>query len=170
MNDLKQQILEGKIFIYPTDTVYGLGCNALDKTSVDKIKNIKGREPDKPLSIIAPSIDWINKHCIVDFNLKKYLPGAYTIILKKKDEKFLSHVSSGDSIGVRIPDNDFCDSIRENGIPFITTSVNLAGEKPITQISEVPETVKNNVDILVDEGKLSGVPSTLIIDGEKIKR
>ena len=77
------EILNGKIFVYPTDTIYGLGCNALDGASVNKIKKMKGRDKDKPISVIAPSIDWIRENCIVDFDLHKYLPGPYTLILKK---------------------------------------------------------------------------------------
>src|SRR3989338_11323139 len=95
------QIKKGKLFIYPTDTIYGLGCNAENKESVNKIKEIKKRDKDKPLSIIAPSFTWINKNLIIDTDLSKYLPGPYTIILKKKVTEFLSHVSSKDSLGIR---------------------------------------------------------------------
>jgi L-threonylcarbamoyladenylate synthase len=167
---MNREILDGKIFIYPTDTVYGLGCNALNISSVEKIKKIKNRDFKKPLSIIAPSLKWIEKYCLVDFDLKKYLPGPYTLILKKKNKNFLKHVSSGDSIGVRMPDNEFCDEIRKTEVPFITTSVNLSGEKAIIRISEIPKNIKDQVDIIVDEGELSGRPSTIVIDGKEIKR
>jgi len=170
MSDLKQQVLAGKIFIYPTDTVYGLGCNALDEEAVARIKEIKKRDKNKPLSVITPSIDWIGKYCVVDIVLDKYFPGPYTVILKKKNKKFLDHVSSGDSLGVRIPSSDFCDVVRLSGVPFVTTSVNLSGEKPAKKISEISKDIKNQVDVIIDEGKLSGKPSTLIVGGKEIKR
>ena len=72
-NNLIQEILSGKIFIYPTDAIYGLGCNAENIDAVNKIKEIKQRDKDKPLSVIAPSIDWIKENLIVDYNLNKYL-------------------------------------------------------------------------------------------------
>ena len=166
----KKEIKAGKIFIYPTDTVYGLGCNALNEKAVEKIKEMKKRDEKKPLSIIAPSVSWIHEHFIVDLNLEKYLPGPYTVILKKKIPFFLKWVSAGDSMGIRIPDNVFCRKVQKSGIPFVTTSVNISGSKSITQISELSDDIKKQVDIIIDDGILNGKPSTLIINGKEIER
>jgi len=166
---LTKEILEGKIFIYPTDTIYGIGWHALNENAVSKIKEIKGRDKDKPMSIIAPSKEWIKENCIIDVDLDKYLPGPYTLILKKKDPNFLSCLSP-ETLGVRIPDNDFCREIQNSNVPFVTTSVNLSGEKPITSISELKPEIKDKVDIIINSGELSGKPSTLVINGKEIKR
>jgi len=170
LNELKHEILAGKIFIYPTDTIYGLGCNVLDKDAVEKIKEIKNRDKDKPLLIIAPSFKWIEENCIIDVELKNYLPGPYTIILKKRNKEFLNWVSETDSLGIRIPDNNFCKEIQKSGVPFITTSVNLSGEPFVKKISDISEEIKKHVDVIVEGGELSGRPSTLIINGKEIKR
>ncbi|MDP3026973.1 MAG: L-threonylcarbamoyladenylate synthase [Nanoarchaeota archaeon] len=169
--NLKKQIFAGKIFIYPTDTIYGIGCDATNKEAVNKIREIKQRD-SKPFSIIAPSINWIKESCIIDKGLEinKYLPGPYTIILKKKNPAFLSWVSDTDSLGVRIPDNDFCKKIQKSGVPFITTSVNLSGEPFAINMGNIKEEIKNKVDFIIDEGELNGKPSTLIIDGKETKR
>jgi len=167
-SDLKENILAGKVFIYPTDTLYGLGCNAEDEKAVAKIREIKGRD-EKPLSIIAPSLEWINENLIVDLDLGKYLPGPYTIILKKKNPKFLSHVSSTDSLGIRIPNHDFCFELQKTGVPIITTSVNFSGQPSSLSIKDIPEEIKSQVDFVV-EGEVSGKPSTLIIDGKEVVR
>jgi len=167
---LKEKIESGKIFIYPTDTVYGLGCDASNSHAVAKIKTIKDRDSEKPLSVIAPSISWIQEHCIVDYDISKYLPGPYTLILKKKNIDFLKDVASGDSLGVRIPDSEFCDRVREIGKPFVTTSVNLDGEDPAVSVSEINLEIIEKVDEIVDSGKLNGNPSTLIIDGKEKSR
>ena len=166
---LTNQIKQGKIFIYPTDTIYGIGCDATNKQVVTKIRKIKQRDK-KPFSIISPSINWIKENFIVEVNLKKYLPGPYTLILKKKDKEFLNWVSDTDSLGIRIPDDDFCRKIQKAGVPFITTSVNLSGQSPITKISEIPRQIINKVDIIVDKGELNAMPSTLIINGKEVKR
>jgi L-threonylcarbamoyladenylate synthase len=166
--ELKQKILQGKIFIYPTDTLYGLGCNALNKKSVSRIRDIKKRD-NKPFSLIAPSFEWISKFLIVDVDLKKYLPGKYTIILKKKNPEFLSWVSDKETLGVRIPDNEFCFQVQKAGLPFITTSVNFSGEKPSISLEEIPEEIKSQVDIII-KGKVSGKPSILVIEGKEIER
>ena len=169
-SEIIEQIKKGKIFIYPTDTIYGLGCDATNLESVEKIKGIKGRDKDKPLSIITPSIDWINKHLIVDCDLKKYLPGPYTILLKKKNPKFMNHVSNNEMLGIRIPNNDFTKSIQKADLPFITTSVNLSGEPFLTKISDLNQVIKKQVDHVIDIGPLTGKPSTLILNGKEIKR
>lgn len=166
---LQQAILQGKIFIYPTDTVYGIGCDALNKDAVEKIRQIKKRD-QKPFSVIAPSVEWIKENCIVDYDLKKYLPGAYTLILKKKNKSFLNWVSSAETLGVRMPNHSFAEKIQKINIPFITTSVNFSGEKPASDIKEVPQEILKAVDIIIDGGKLKRRPSTLIINGKEILR
>ena len=165
-----QEILAGKIFIYPTDTIYGIGCNAEDKQAVEKIKQIKSRDKDKPLSIIAPSKEWIKQNCIVDVELDKYLPGPYTLILKKKNPDFLNQVSPTESIGVRIPDCSFSSQVEKAKVPFITTSVNLAGEPFATTIDNIPNQILKKADVVIDEGELNGRPSTLIKEGNEITR
>ena len=166
---LKKEISKGKIFIYPTDTVYGIGCNALDEEAVEKIRKIKKRD-EKPFSVIAPSFEWVSDNLIIDVNLEKYFPGAYTVILKKKDKKFLKEVSASDTLGVRIPDSEFTKKIQKAGFPFVTTSVNFSGEKPANNIQEISKEILKQVDYIIDMGELSGKPSTLVIDGKEIKR
>lgn len=170
MDEIIKDILEGKIFIYPTDTIYGIGCNAIDIDAVEKIKQLKQRDRDKPISIIAPGFSWIKKHCIIDVDLKQYLPGPYTLILKKKDFNFLSHVSPTEFLGIRIPDCDFSKKVRKAGVPFITTSVNLSGEPFAKTIWEIPQQILDKADIIIDEGELNGNPSKLIKNGKELKR
>jgi len=173
---MKKQIIKliksGAIFIYPTDTVYGLGCNALNKKSVERIKEIKARDKNKPLSLIAPSKAWIFKNLIVKKSLvNKYLPGKYTLILKKKNPNFLSYVSKTNTLGIRIPKHNFTKLIQKANVPFVTTSVNLSGEKPASDLNEISKNIIEKVDIIINSGKLSGKPSTIILEnGKKLKR
>jgi L-threonylcarbamoyladenylate synthase len=168
--ELKELILLGKIFIYPTDTIYGIGCDATNIKSVNMIKELKKRNKDKPMSVIAPDIHWIKDNLIIDVNLDEYLPGPYTIILKKKNKDFLSHVSNTDSLGIRIPDNKFTKKIQESKVPFITTSVNISGKPNIKNISEIKKSMFKKVDYVIDLGELSGNPSTFVINGREIQR
>ena len=167
-----EDIKHGAIFIYPTDTIYGLGCNALDEKAVARIKEIKSRDKDKPLSIIAPSLEWINTNFNVEegLDLNKYLPGAYTVLLKKKDMDFLPWISNNDRIGIRIPQHDFTLEIQKSGVPFVTTSVNLSGEKPANMVEEIAGEILESVDFIINSGELSGKPSTLVIDGKEAER
>ena len=88
------------------------------------------------------------------------LPGPYTLILEKKTDCVAENVSFGDKLGVRIPDNWFKDVVKKLGIPIVSTSVNLTGEKPMQDL----EDLKLKVDFVIYEGKLNGKPSTIISD------
>lgn len=169
---LIELIKSGAIFIYPTDTVYGLGCNALLPDAVNKIKQIKNRDANKPMSIIAPSKQWIKDNLEAKQEiLDKYLPGPYTLILKKKNKGFLSDVSPTEMLGVRIPNNDFAVLVSKAGVPFITTSINMSGEPPASRIESIPTSMLNKVDIILNGGVLPGTPSTIIKeDGTELKR
>lgn len=171
-NKLVEFIINGSVFIYPTDTIYGLGCNALNKEAVNRIKEIKSRDKNKPLSVIAPSKEWIFENLIADKKtVDKYLPGAYTLILKKKNKDFLSYVSQTETLGVRIPNHEFTQLIQKVNVPFITTSVNLSGEAPASLLIDIKPEILEQVDIIINGGELSGTPSTIIMpDGSELKR
>lgn len=169
--DFVEDIKHGAVFIYPTDTIYGLGCDATNDESVAMIKSLKYRDADKPISIIAPSVDWIKEYCEVEDELiEKYLPGPYTLILKKKDPDFLKDISSNDSLGIRIPDCEFTELVEKAGVPFITTSVNFAGEPFAVKISDIDHKIIDAVDIVIGVGELDGRPSTIVVDGKEVKR
>ena len=169
-----KEIKSGKIFIYPTDTIYGIGCNATNEQAVDKIRNIKSRE-SKPLSVIAPNKKWIKNNCVINENTKlwlKKLPGPYTLILELKNKKAVAkNVTSTNTLGVRIPKNWFSAIISKSNLPFITTSVNLSGQPHITSIPQLSQEIKNQVDYILEDGILNNPPSTIIslLDKEKEK-
>lgn len=173
IKNIKHEILVGKIFIYPTDTIYGLGCNATNEEAVNRIKEIKGRDKEKPLSVIAPSINWIEENLIIEpeLNIKQYLPGPFTLILKKKNPKFLEHIAKGETLGIRIPANPFTKEIQKSRVPFITTSVNLSGEPFALTLDDIKQDIKDKVDHIIEaKAKMTGIPSTLIINGKVLER
>ena len=155
-------IKEGRIFVYPTDTVYGIGCNALNVKSVLRIRMIKGTQ--HPFSVIAPSRKWIEENFEIRFpEYVDMLPGKITLILKQKNRVIPHEVSKSENVGVRIPAHPFTGIIQESGVPFVTTSANISGEKTITEISELPERIREGIDVAVDGGKL-GLKASKIID------
>ena len=167
---------EGDIVIYPTDTVYGIGCIIEKEDSARKIAEAKGRGPEKPFSIIIPSIDWIKENCLLsDFNLdllKQLFPGPYTAILRaKKESRISSYVLSKEhTLGIRMPKNKLADILRKENLIVISTSVNLSGKEPATKIENVPENIKNIASIAVDAGELKGPPSRIFdITTDKIE-
>jgi len=151
------EIKSWKTFIYPTDTIYGIWCDATNLESVNKIKEIKNRD-NKPLSVIAPSFDWIKENCIIGdsqlLRIKKLLPWAYTIILNLK--------GTG-TLGIRMPNHYFINILNKLNTSFITTSVNLTWEKPAIKFSNISNNILDKVDyIIVDDSSLSWIWSTII--------
>ncbi len=158
--------LRASVFIYPTDTIYGIGCNALDAGLVKRIRTIKQRH-DLPFSIIAPSKGWIRQHCAVDGRAEEWLarlPGPYTLILKLKEGHPLPHgVNAGlCTVGVRIPDHWFSEVVAELGVPVVTTSANLTGDDYMTSLDDLNPAIRRSVDHIIYEGELKGHPSTLV--------
>ncbi|MFH1432950.1 MAG: L-threonylcarbamoyladenylate synthase [archaeon] len=169
-DDIVDDIIKGAIFIYPTDTIYGIGCNALNDEQVKKIFLIKKRDESMPLSVIAPNFEWISENCIADIDVvKKYLPGPYTLILRKKKNGFLGAASAGrDTIGVRIINHPIMRYFEMAGVPFVTTSVNASGEEPICDVSKLPSDIRKNAYVVIDDGVIQGKPSKVIdLSGEK---
>jgi len=165
-NEIMFEIECGAIFIYPTDTIYGMGCNALDSFAVNVIRKIKKRY-NKPFSVIVPSLNWIYKNCVVEEKDEKYLkklPGKYTLILRSKNKNAVcreTNLNSG-TIGVRIPKHEISNLVSELGFPIITTSVNISGEDYLTRIEMLDNRIRKMVDFAIDVGTLNGKPSKVI--------
>lgn len=171
--EIKERILKGEIFIHPTDTIYGLGCNALSSTAVKKIREIKQR-PDTPFSIMAPSEEWIKENCIISKEAEtwlKKLPGQLTLILKTKDKPVAPEVAPGtDTVGVRIPNHWIAGFINWIGIPIITTSANITDKAYMTSIDDLDSAIKRKVSFALYEGEKLGRPSKIIhLEAAKVK-
>jgi len=155
------------IIIYPTDTIYGVGCDATHPETVEKIRRMKQR-PSKPLSVIAPSKKWIYENCYVsrqaNYFLKK-LPGPYTLILPLKNTSCVSRpVTKGkQTIGVRLPQHWICEQVEQYGKPFITTSVNVSGKPYMKHPKTLSDELRSFVDIIIDVGKLDN-GSSIVYD------
>jgi tRNA threonylcarbamoyl adenosine modification protein (Sua5/YciO/YrdC/YwlC family) len=163
------KLQEGGIIIYPTDTVYGLGCDILQQKAVERICRIKGVEPRKAqLSFVCSDLSHLSEFTKPLSNptyrlLKEHLPGPYTFILpaSKMVPKLLQ--SKKDTIGLRIPDNRIAQAIIEElGRPILSAS--LPGEmvEDYTDPEVMYENFRNEVDYVIDGGLGGTVPSTII--------
>ena len=173
VQELIERINEGDIFIHPTDTIYGIGCNALDEKAVKKIRKLKERK-ESPFSLWVPSKDWIREHCVVPKDGEKWLdklPGPYTLIFKlKKKDAIASSVSMGaETIGVRMPSHWFHRVVELAQTPIITTSANRSGKQFMTSLEDLDREIKNGVRFCVYEGEKNGKPSNIVHLTEKLK-
>lgn len=175
--------LSKNVFIYPTDSIYGIGCDATNPALVEKVRELKN-STIQPFSVIAPSKEWVYENCIVSAEAKDWvekLGGAITIngeekafslILKLKNKNAIaSNVIPGlDSLSVRIPDHWFSKFVHRLSVPIVTTSANPTGGNFMTSLENLHERIKAGVPYCIYEGEKKGNPSTLIhLDQEEIK-
>jgi tRNA threonylcarbamoyl adenosine modification protein (Sua5/YciO/YrdC/YwlC family) len=169
LHQISQSLKSGGIIIYPTDTIYGLGCDIYHPKAIERICRIKNLDPQKAnLSFICRDLSHLSDYAkSIDTplyrNLKNYLPGPYTFILpaSKQVPKLLK--SKKDTVGLRVPDNVICSSIlAELGNPILSAS--LPGEmvEEYTDPEIIYEKFGKVVDYVIDGGPGGVVPSTVI--------
>ncbi len=171
-------IKSGGVIVAPTDTLYGILVNALDKEAVKKVYEIKGRNLKKPFIILIPSVDSLILFGIKpSLEEKKLLESKGITVVMDLPEKVLDkfeYLHRGQkSLAFRIPDNEeLLNFLKELKLPVIAPSANPEGKKPASDIQEAVRYFGNKVDLYIDKGKLEGKPSTIvkIKDGLKILR
>ncbi len=157
----------GKIFIYPTDTIYGIGGNPLDENAVLRISEIKGRDDKKLFIWLLSDFEKVMNYTEIlyeshfDF-LRKLWPAPVTVILNLNNRT--KEIIHQETIAIRIPQNEFCIKLlREISRPLISTSVNRSGEAPIDKIGKIIDDFAKNVDaIFVTSHQNSSTSSTII--------
>ena len=169
------EIIEnGGVIIFPTDTVYGIGCNPYDTNAVKKIYEIKSREKIKSLPVLASSIQIVKQISIIDeFTekiIKKYWPGPLTLILKLKDKNLKKSLNLEDKIAVRIPNSVCTLKLLNKCNLLVGTSANVSGDSSFTDPQECMKNVKN-YDVFVDGGTITskGESTIIEIENEKIQ-
>lgn len=171
-SDYYELIRDGALFVYPTDTIYGIGCNALNNEAVEKIRELKGRL-EAPFSVIAPSLQWIEENLEVTNQAREWLaklPGLYTLIMKMKKNCVAPNVTTTQTLGVRMPKHWIQNTAAELGIPIVTTSVNKASEPFMTSIETMDDSIREGVDCIIDDGEKNGRPSQIIfLDKESVE-
>lgn len=161
----------GCVVIYPTDTLYGLGADALSDSAVKRIYEVKGRDEGKPIHAIVADMQMAERYGYVTEAARKlagkFLPGPLTLILKKKPGIETGIAKGIETFGIRIPDNPFCkDLIEKFGGPITTTSANRAGMHPMRTVDAIIEQFGENARLVacaVDAGEIpERKPSTVV--------
>jgi len=181
-SSLKQQVAKavailrsGGVVAFPTDTVYGLGCEYHNREAVFRIYEVKGRPSRMALPLLLSSVEQIDEVTLevpeVARQLTaKFWPGALTLILKKSPSVPDFITAGGDTVAVRVPDHPVPVAIaRGLGMPIVGTSANLSGQPSALNAEEVRTSLGERVDIVIDGGRVSGGGESTIIDlsGEK---
>ena len=150
----------GAVLLMPTETVYGLFCSWKDKDALQRICEMKNREPGKPFQMLAPDLESIeNEGIIITNEIKKvydaFCPGPLTIVAKQGE--------GGDTIGFRVPDHGFIQNILfAYGANIAATSANFANNPPAVTVEEAIDSLNGEPNIAIDAGPIKGQASTVI--------
>jgi L-threonylcarbamoyladenylate synthase len=163
-----QIIKQGGVAVFPTDTVYGIGCDPYNQSAVNKVFRIKHRKENKPLPVLVS--DLVDAGRVVDLGEKgrllasRYWPGPVTIVAPLLDRSIASTITAGtDSLGVRVPANKCVLTLLQQCRYLVGTSANLAGEDSPKSASDVLESGLQGFDVLLDGGPTgSGKESTIV--------
>ena len=170
-------IKQGKIVVFPTETVYGIGTNGLDEQAVKKLYNVKQRPLNKPISLLVSNMVMVDEIArdITEIEYKimeKFFPGPLTIILKKKNVVPDIVTAGQDTVGVRMPSGKIARKLVETaGVPIATPSANISGEPSGTDLQKIKENFEGKADFFIDGGTSElGLASTIVkvADGKPV--
>lgn len=161
-------IKEGKLIIYPTDTVYGLGCRIDLAESVDRIYELKERSTNAPLSVAFSDLDMLERYVILSDKEREFIvenaAEPFTFVVKKRGSISDLVTAGGENVGARIMNHPVSrEIIRYANVPLITTSANISGDEAPRNVGEIDYKIKVGVDLIIDSGPCNiGVPSKVI--------
>ena len=172
INKSAEILKNGGVIIYPTDTLYGLGANALNEDAIIKIYKIKKQDRNKPISVIVKDIKMARKISCVDSKVEKILnkiwPGPITVVLRKKDIISDILTGNGETVAIRIPGNEFISALMKKiDFPITATSANISGEKDLLKSEEIItkfKSAKIKPDLFIDAGDVKNSTASTIID------
>jgi len=168
IRQIAEKIRNGAVICYPTDTVYGIGCDIFNQKAIKKIFQIKKRAKHKPFSFMCSGLKNVNDYGHVSNMayriMKKALPGPFTFVLSASKLVPKIMITKQKTVGIRVPDNNICLAlIEELGNPILTTSAILDKEgAPLSEAYEFDELLGNMVDLVIDGGMVFPDPSTIV--------
>ncbi len=156
------------VIVYPTDTIYGIGCSIYSKKGIDRIRLMKGRDATKFFSILCADLKDLSRYARNVSNpayklMRRMLPGPYTVVLEASREIPRLMHGKRKTVGIRVSDNRIChEMVSLLGHPIITTSANRSGEKPGIDPELIHDDIGGQVDLVIDGGVLHSIPSTVV--------
>jgi L-threonylcarbamoyladenylate synthase len=162
-----EAIRNGDLVVYPTETVYGLGADALDADAVDRVFAAKGRDRSKPLSMGVPSVAAAREHVdappdVVAF-MEAFLPGPVTVLCDRRDHVPDALVAGEPRVGIRVPDHDLALAFLDAAeTPVTATSANRSGHPSVRHPDDLPPDFRAAVSFVLDGGRTDGAESTVV--------
>ncbi|MFC7044033.1 L-threonylcarbamoyladenylate synthase [Halobacteriaceae archaeon GCM10025711] len=159
-------IRDGDLVVYPTETVYGLGADALDADAVERAFAAKGRPRDNPMSLGVPDVDaaldYVDASAREEEFMREFLPGPVTVVCAKRDVVPDALTGGRDRVGVRVPDHETALGLLERVAPVTATSANRSGRPSVRRVADLDPELRAAVAVVVDGGKTDGTESTVV--------
>ena len=159
-------IRQGELVVYPTETVYGLGADALDADAVDRMFSAKSRDRSKPVSMGVPGVESAREYTEPTAReaafMERFLPGPVTVVVGKTAAVPDELTAGRDRVGIRIPEHDLALSLLDAVAPVTATSANISGNPSARRLSDVDARVREAATVALDGGETPGGGSTVV--------
>jgi L-threonylcarbamoyladenylate synthase len=159
-------VADGDLVVYPTETVYGLGADALSTSAVERVFETKGRDRDDPLSLGVTSVDAALAHTrptsLATAFMRAFLPGPVTVVVERETSVPDALTGGRDRVGIRVPDHPIALAVLEETGPLTATSANVSGTGSVQTAAALDESVRAASAVVIDGGRTGGAESTVV--------
>lgn len=159
-------IRAGELVVYPTETVYGLGADALDPEAVERVFEVKGRPRDDPISLGVPDVETAHAYTRPaereERFMREFLPGPVTVVVERRESVPDALTAGRDRVGVRVPDHDLALALLEEAAPVTATSANVSGRGSVRRPAELDDRIREAASAVLDGGETPGTESTVV--------
>lgn len=156
----------GELVVYPTETVYGLGGDALDSAAIERVFEAKDRPRDRPLSLAVPSVGAARTYTrptdTEQSFMEAFLPGPVTVVLERRESVPDALTAGRDRVGVRVPDHDLALGLLDRVAPLTATSANRSGRPSVRRAGELDSAMRAAARVILDGGRTPGTESTVV--------
>ncbi len=160
---------DGGLVVYPTETVYGLGADALDVDAIERVFEAKNRDRSEPLSMAVPGIEaaaeYIETPSVVTSFMESFLPGPVTVVAEKLSTVPDALTGGRNRVGIRVPDHELALDLLDRVAPITATSANVSGGASVRSPGELDPRLRKAVTVVVDGGETPGLESTVVDPG-----
>lgn len=159
-------VQRGELVVYPTETVYGLGADALDPPAIERVFETKGRDRAEPISLAVPTPDAAREYVTVSERerafMAAFLPGPVTVVAAKRPVVPDVLTAGGERVGIRVPDHPVATRLLETVAPLTATSANVSGHPSVTQPGDLDPEIREAASVVLDGGTTGGTGSTVV--------
>ena len=167
VDDAAAAVRDGGLVVYPTETVYGFGADALDAAAVERVFEAKGRERDKPVSMAVPDVESAREYTHPSDRelafMREFLPGPITVVVERRDAVPDVLVAGRDRVGVRIPDHDLALELLGETGPLTATSANISGNPSARTIDDL-DAIRDRAAVVLDAGETDGGTGSTVVN------